>query len=64
MGVGNIGRLGIVNTIVRLRMTHSKNIKCEIDGENGTEIIIKMGVAELINVNELNSLTLILRHSL
>ena len=43
MGVGNIGRLGIVNTIVRLRMTHSKNIKCEIDGENGTEIIIKMG---------------------
>lgn len=42
MGVGNIGRLGIVNTIVRLRMTRSQNIKCEINGENGAEIIIRM----------------------
>ena len=42
MGVGHIGGLGMVNTIVRLRMTHSKNIKCEINGENGIEIIIRM----------------------
>ena len=36
--VGNIGGLGIVNTIVRLTMTHNKNLKYDIYNDNGMEI--------------------------
>lgn len=43
---GGIGGLGMVNTIVRLRLTHSSNTNCIIHGENGTEIIIRTGDSE------------------
>lgn len=41
--VGNIGGLGIVNTIVRLTMTHNKNLKYDIYNDNGMEIKIVVG---------------------
>ena len=41
--VGNIGGLGIVNTIVRLTMTHNKNLKYDIYNDNGMEIKIVAG---------------------
>ncbi len=39
----SIGGLGMVNTIVRLRLTHDKNTECIINGEHGTEIVIRTG---------------------
>ncbi|MDD6763319.1 MAG: histidine kinase [Clostridiales bacterium] len=44
MTVGNIGGLGIVNTIVRLKMTHSRDIKYYIENDNGMLIRISSGV--------------------
>ena len=41
--VGNIGGLGIVNTIVRLTMTHNKNLKYDIYNDNGMKIKIVVG---------------------
>lgn len=43
MTTGSIGGLGMINTIVRLRITHNSNTRCIINGENGTEIIIRTG---------------------
>ena len=41
--VGNIGGLGIVNTIVRLTMTHNKTLKYDIYNDDGMEIKIVVG---------------------
>lgn len=41
MTVGNIGGLGVVNTITRLKMTHSKRISYEIYNDDGMVIKIK-----------------------
>lgn len=41
--MGSIGGLGMVNTIVRLRLTHNSNTECVINGDDGTEIIIRTG---------------------
>lgn len=41
MPIGNIGGLGVVNTITRLKMTHSKKISYEISNDNGAVIKIK-----------------------
>lgn len=41
--MGCIGGLGTVNTIVRLRLTHNSNTECIINGDGGTEIIIRTG---------------------
>ena len=40
MPMGNIGGLGIVNTITRLKMTHSKRISYDILNDNGAVIKI------------------------
>ena len=40
MPIGNIGGLGVVNTITRLKMTHSKRISYEITNDNGAVIKI------------------------
>ena len=39
----NGGGVGIVNTIVRLTMTHNKNLKYDIYNDNGMEIKIVVG---------------------
>ena len=41
--MGSIGGLGMINTIVRLRLTHNSNTECVINGDDGTEIIIRTG---------------------
>lgn len=43
MSVGGIGGLGVVNTIVRLKMTHNSNIKYSIDNSSGMTIKIVSG---------------------
>lgn len=35
MNVSNLGGLGVVNTIVRLKMTHNKNLKFDFFNDNG-----------------------------
>ncbi|MGN0162357.1 MAG: sensor histidine kinase, partial [Candidatus Ornithomonoglobus sp.] len=43
MRVGDMGGLGIVNTIVRLKMTHNSNISYDIRNDNGMIISIISG---------------------
>ena len=44
MSLGNIGGLGIVNTLLRLKMTHSKRLEYEITNDNG--MIIKISARD------------------
>ncbi|MGN1115379.1 MAG: sensor histidine kinase [Candidatus Ornithomonoglobus sp.] len=43
MSMGDIGGLGIVNTIIRLKMTHNSNISYDIRNDNGMIISIISG---------------------
>ena len=42
--------MGIVNTIVRLTMTHNKNLKYDIYNDNGMEIKIVVGSKNMFKV--------------
>lgn len=43
MNLGEIGGIGIVNTIVRLKILHNKEVKYQIYNDNGAVIRITVG---------------------